>query len=42
MKKKLHGQHFLYDNAVIAAVKQRVTCDGADFYGRDMQALVHR
>jgi len=42
MKEGLRGQHFPSYNAVVRAVKQWATSDGADFYERGMQALVHR
>jgi len=34
-------QHFPRNDTIIAAVKQRVTSAGADFYVYSMQALVH-
>ena len=39
MKDRLHGQHF--PSAVVAAGKQWVASDGADFLKHCMQALVH-
>jgi hypothetical protein len=42
MKNGLLGQHFPDNDEVIRAVKKWVACTGADFYGRDMQALIHR
>jgi hypothetical protein len=41
MKDGLHGQHFPSYNAVLQAVKQWAATNGADFYQRSMQALVH-
>ena len=42
MKGGLHGQHFLINDSVIAAVKKRITSTGVNFYECGMQALVHR
>ena len=42
MKYGVCGQHFPGNNAVIEAEKQWVISTGADFYGRSMDALVHR
>jgi hypothetical protein len=42
MKDGLHGQHFPTNDTVIRAVKQWATPTGADFYERDLQALVRR
>ncbi|PNF28779.1 hypothetical protein B7P43_G06451 [Cryptotermes secundus] len=41
-KDGLRGQHFPDNDAVIAAVRKRLASAGADFYGRSIQALVHR
>jgi len=42
MKDGLRGQYFSSYDAVVRAVKQWATSDGADFYKRGMQALVRR
>jgi len=42
MKDGLRGQHIPSYDAVVQAVKQWATSTGADFYERDMQALVLR
>jgi len=42
MKDGLCGQHFPSNDAVVRAVKQWATSDGADFYECGLQALVHR
>lgn len=41
MKDGLHGQHFLSNDTIIAAVIQWVSSTGADMHKRSMQALVH-
>ena len=41
VKVGLCEQHFPNKYAIIATVKQWVTCASADFYERGMQALVH-
>ena len=43
MKDEVHGQHFLSNNAIIAAAKQCITSASADyffFYENGMQTLV--
>ena len=42
MKDGLRGQRFPSYDAVVPAVKQWATSAGAEFYERDMQALVRR
>jgi len=42
MKDRTRGQHVPSNDAVVRAVKHRVTSAGADFYERGMHALVHR
>ena len=41
MKEGLNGQHFPSSDAVISALKQRITSASADFYECSMRALVH-
>jgi hypothetical protein len=40
MKHGLHRKHFPDNDAIIAAVRNRVDCSGSDFYERNIQALV--
>jgi hypothetical protein len=42
MQNRLCGQHFLDNDAVIAAVRKWVASAGADFYENSMRALVYR
>jgi len=42
MKGRLRGKHFPSNDAIVWGVKQWATSAGADFYERDLQALVNR